>query len=109
MLPDYLIAAFRTFARENAMFFVSASSVFLTTTVILGAGWLRRHLAVGSSASLTPSSATGDQLAQLLHAVDAIAIEVERVGEAQRYASRGRIEVITPPIERRPLRTPTPH
>jgi hypothetical protein len=109
MLPDYLIAALRTFARENAVFFAWSSAVFFTTTLILGAGWLRRLSGVRSSSSLTPPSGTDDQLAQLLHAVDAVAIEVERVGEAQRYESRGRIEGITPPVERRPLHTPTPH
>ena len=109
MLPDYLISALRTFAIENAVFFASASAVFFTTTLILGVDWLRRHAALRSSTSLTPPSATDNQLAQLLCAVDAIAIEVERVGEAQRYASRGLIEVSTPPIERRPLHTPTPH
>ena len=109
MLPDYLTSAVGLFARENAVFFATTSAVFLTTTLILGIGWLRRQRAAARATSLMSPSTTDVHLVHLARAVDAIAIEVERVGEAQRFGARGRIDEITPSIDRRPFRTPTPH
>lgn len=109
MLPDYLTSAVRLFARENAVFFASASAFFLTTTVVLAGVWFRRHLVTGRAASVPSEMMPSDQLTQLGRAVDAIAIEVERIGEAQRYAAQGRLEAMPRSAERRPDRTPTPH
>jgi hypothetical protein len=50
--------------------------------------WLVRWLAtppVKKQASLMPAD---ERLAQLQQAVDAVAVEVERIGESQRYAAR---------------------
>lgn len=107
MLPDYLTSALTLFAREHAVFFASASVLLCASTVVLGAQSLRaRWTALRTVKS--PDLLTQRQLADLARAVDAVAIEVERIGEAQRFSSQ-RIEGTMQTPERRPYRTPTPH
>ena len=52
----------------------------------LARAWGRRLERGGASASLSP--AMGEQLQRIEQAVDTMAIEVERISEAQRYLTK---------------------
>ena len=107
MFPDYLTSALSLFAREHSGFFASVSVLLCATTAMLTIQSLRRRW-TGLRATTSPDALTQQQLSDLALAVDAIAIEVERIGEAQRFSAR-RIEGVSPTTERRSYSTPTPH
>jgi hypothetical protein len=83
-----------------------------TTTVIFGALWIRsRERALRSKLTQQGAKSVGDDVAHVIHAVDAIAIEVERISEAQRFTAQVLAERLDLPAgpKRVPERVITPH
>jgi hypothetical protein len=81
-----------------AMTGITCSTALVMTAVYL---WHRRKTRGIAAAAAAP--ATDARLARIENAVESIAVEVERVSEAQRYATRllsegvaGRVDVIVP-------------
>jgi hypothetical protein len=61
-----------------------------------------RHRAVATVPErVQPAAREDDRMEQLQHAVDAIAIEVERIGEAQRFSAKLQAQQSEPSAERR--------
>jgi hypothetical protein len=90
------------------------SGTMSVTTLIFGALWLRareralRMMLTSSSAREAPAG----EITHLVHAVDAIAVEVERISEAQRFTAQvlaEKIEPEPPLVKRSPGRVITPH
>lgn len=80
-------------------------------------GYARRTWARAGSAIDAPSGEHADTLTNLQQSLDAVAIEVERIGEGQRFMTRLFTEKGTPqtaaggaaePIEKKPPETPPP-
>jgi hypothetical protein len=60
----------------------------LATTVVFVVLWVRaRERALRSQMTQRSSDALGEDVAHVVQAVDAIAIEVERISEAQRFTA----------------------
>lgn len=100
---------------NDAIILLSMASVFLFTTTITFVGlWIRaRERAIRANAGIRPlkASPTPD-LEHLVNAVEAIAVEVERISEAQRFTAKvlaERTEAATPRIPVQPERVITPH
>ena len=69
-------------------FFIIVTVVLSTTTVSFGVLWLRaRERALRLRLSLQNPEAVREDVTHLVQAVDAIAIEVERISEAQRFTA----------------------
>jgi len=99
---------------DLAIFLLIASGTLFTTTFIFSALWLRaRERALRSTlTSKTALEARAPEIQHLVHAVDAIAVEVERISEAQRFTAQvlaEKIEPETPLVKRFPGRVITPH
>ncbi|MEO8336318.1 MAG: hypothetical protein ABI664_15170 [bacterium] len=80
-------------------------AVVLATPVAMFYRWLqhRERLAALRSRSAIDAEADAERLAHLERAVEAIALEVERVGEGQRYLTRVLAERPLPlPVEAPP-------
>jgi hypothetical protein len=89
-----------------------ASGGFFTTTAIFATLWLReRERGLRRLLERTePQARSSADLEQLMHAVDAIAIEVERISEGQRFTTQVLAERQPAPIAiRQPERVITPH
>ena len=90
------------------------SGALSVTTLIFGALWLRareRALRVMLSSKSVQEAPAGE-ITHLVHAVDAIAVEVERISEAQRFTAQvlaEKIEPEPPLVKRSPGRVITPH
>ncbi len=101
---------------NDAIILLSMASVFLFTTTITFVGlWIRaRERAIRASAGIQPLQVkpTPD-LDHLVNAVDAIAVEVERISEAQRFTAKvlaERTEAAAAPARiAAPERVITPH
>ena len=63
----------------------TAAHVALT---LVGANFVRRLTRRASQPHLAGTEQAVERLDHLQHSVDAVAIEVERIGEAQRYATK---------------------
>jgi hypothetical protein len=76
---------------NDAIILLSMASVFLFTTTITFVGlWIRareRAIRAGAGAELRSANPTPD-MEHLVNAVDAIAVEVERISEAQRFTAK---------------------
>ena len=102
---------------NDAIILLSMASVVLFTTTITFVGlWIRaRERAIRAGAVAQPLSASPTpDLDHLVNAVDAIAVEVERISEAQRFtakvlAERTDVAPGTPRISAPPERVITPH
>jgi Na+-transporting methylmalonyl-CoA/oxaloacetate decarboxylase gamma subunit len=75
------------------------SFLLLMTLVISVASVLRRRAAANASASATPAD-LGARLARIEQAVEAVAIEVERISESERYSARLLTERLPDPAAR---------
>ena len=76
---------------NDAIILLSMASVVLFTTTITFVGlWIRaRERAIRAGAVAQPLSASlTPDLNHLVNAVDAIAVEVERISEAQRFTAK---------------------
>jgi hypothetical protein len=98
---------------DLAIFLLTTSGTLLTTTLIFCALWLRsRERGLRSTLTAKSPRDAGAEIQHLLHAVDAIAVEVERISEAQRFTAQVLAEKIdTEPtlVKRFPGRVITPH
>ena len=97
--------------RHLAELFFLASCALLVTTISFAVAWVRaRERAIRAESILAGMQHPGISPASSYgHALDAIATEVERIGEGQRFLTRVMTEQNTPRI---PTRTPgsiTPH
>lgn len=69
-------------------FLLVATPGLLATTVLFAVLWVRaRERALRSQMSQRRPDALSEELTHVVHAVDAIAIEVERISEAQRFTA----------------------
>jgi hypothetical protein len=101
--------------QNDVIILLSMASISLFTTTVMFVGlWIRaRERAIRASAGAQPLNArpTPD-LDHLVNAVDAIAVEVERISEAQRFTAKvlaERADAATPRIPVAPERVITPH
>src|SRR5689334_2097294 len=70
----------------DLLFLVSGG--LLTTTLLFAVLWVRsRERALKARLARQDSDAFGEDVTHLVQAVDAIAIEVERISEAQRFTA----------------------
>jgi hypothetical protein len=69
-------------------FLLVAAPGLLATTVVFAVLWVRaRERALRSQMTQRSSDGLGEDVAHVVQAVDAIAIEVERISEAQRFTA----------------------
>ena len=91
------------------------SGTLLTTTIVFGAMWLRaRERRLRDSLDHARRIDHGAEIQHLVHAVDSIAVEVERIAEAQRFTTQLLADraLNDPPPQKRvpsPGRVITPH
>jgi hypothetical protein len=100
--------------QDLAVLLTLTSGALLTTTLIFSVLWLRaRERALRLMlTSRVGHEAPATEIEHLVHAVDAIAVEVERISEAQRFTAQvlaERTEAESPLVKRFPGRTITPH
>ena len=103
--------------QNDLIILLSMASVFLFTTTITFVGlWIRareRAIRATAGAQQLPANPTPD-VEHLVNAVDAIAVEVERISEAQRFTAKVLAERADPApatsrIPGAPERVITPH
>ena len=74
---------------DLALFFLSASALLLTTTVVFATLWLRsREGRLRESLDRSRRAEPSAEVRHLVNAVDAMAIEVERISEGQRFTTQ---------------------
>ena len=76
-----------------ALLLMSSTTLFVTTLTFLGL-WIRareRAIRAGMEGK-RPTEGKTPELEQLINAVDAIAVEVERISEAQRFTTKVLVE-----------------
>jgi hypothetical protein len=67
---------------------VVATGVLSTTTLVFAVLWIRaRERALRTRLALQSPQSLSEDLTHLVQAVDAVAIEVERISEAQRFTA----------------------
>ena len=97
---------------DLAIFLLWASGTLLATTLVFSTLWLRaRERSLRSTLGPKPAH-EGAEIRHIVHAVDAIAVEVERISEAQRFTAQvlaEKIETESPLIKRFPGRLINPH
>ena len=78
-----------------------SSSALLTTTIVFAVLWVRaRERAIRATLETSRrSSTTSPDLQHLVHAVDSIAVEVERISEGQRFTTQLLSERVQPTTE----------
>lgn len=103
--------------REHYLLLFGAAGAI---AVVFGSvsAWLGAHFAARRAvrralrdAGLSSPVLSHEQLEHLLHSMDAIALEVERISEAQRFATKVLVDRVAPPVSA-PRRDPgvvTPH
>ena len=98
---------------DLAILMMLASGALFTTTLIFSVLWLRaRERALRLTLTSSRSHEAPAEMEHLVHAVDAIAVEVERISEAQRFTAQvlaERTEAESPLVKRFPGRVMTPH
>jgi hypothetical protein len=73
---------------DLAQFLLIVTSGLLTTTVVFAVLWVRaRERALRARVALQNPEALREDVTHLVQAVDAMAIEVERISEAQRFTA----------------------
>ncbi|HMA24791.1 MAG TPA: hypothetical protein VKP00_12370 [Gemmatimonadaceae bacterium] len=100
--------------RDLAALLLVTSGALFTTTLFFAALWLRaRERALRLTLTPRPERETSTaELEHLVHAVDSIAVEVERISEAQRFTAQvlmERTEAESPLIKRFAGRAITSH
>ena len=120
MHPDWLPPIFHGTLREHYLLLFGAAGAFGLVFGTLGA-WIGGRIAVRSAVrgalrehGRPPGEALTDaRLAQLTQAMDAVAVEVERISEAQRFTAKLLTERMPPiPVPQASRREPgsiTPH
>jgi len=91
---------------------VLASGGLFTTTLVFAVLWIRaRERAIRSTLELrAKNDSSAIDLSHLVHGIDAIAVEVERISEAQRFTAQALAGMKEPAAPRRvPERIVTPH
>ena len=74
---------------DLSLLLLSTSAVLLGTTVVFATLWLRsRERMLRSSVERTSRPEPSAEVRHLINAVDAMAIEVERISEGQRFATQ---------------------
>jgi len=69
-------------------FLIVTTGVLSTTTLLFAVLWIRaRERALRTRLARQSPESLGEDLAHLVQAVDAVAIEVERISEAQRFTA----------------------
>ena len=105
-----------TLREHYLLLFGAAGAIALVVGSV--SAWLGAHFAARRAvrralrdAGVTAPVLSKEQLEQLVHSVDAIALEVERISEAQRFATRVLVERVVPPVSapRREAGVVTPH
>src|SRR5215467_13351947 len=87
-----------------------ATGVLATSTLTFAVLWLRaRERALRTRLALQDPEAVREDVTHLVQAVDAIAIEVERISEAQRFTALTLAERSVGSGKRVPERVITPH
>lgn len=93
---------------------MSTVALFSTTVLFLGL-WIRaRERAIRAGADRKQTERAGHDIDHLVNAVDAIAVEVERISEAQRFTTKVLVDRVDPAAVKRinapsPERVVTPH
>ena len=89
-----------------------SSGVLFVTTVTFAILWIRaRERALRLRLARSSSESITDEITHVVHAVDAIAIEVERISDAQRFTVQAVAERLELPLapKRASERVITPH
>ena len=97
-------------SHDLAIFFMLSTGGLFATSLLFAVAWIRtRERAYRAELALrdAPSRIDADAITQLQRTVDAVALEVERVGEAQRFVTRLLSERASAKLE--PPRVVTPH
>ena len=96
-------------------FLIVVSGALSATTLLFSILWVRareRALRLTLTSRSGREAQPAPEIAHLVHAVDSIAVEVERISEAQRFTAQvlaERTEAETPLVKRFPGRVITPH
>lgn len=97
---------------DLAIFLLWTSGTLLAATLAFCTLWLRaRERGLRASLAAKPAR-EGAEIQHIVHAVDSIAAEVERMSEAQRFTAQvlaEKIETESPLVKRFPGRVITPH
>lgn len=93
---------------------ILSSAGLLTTTIVFAVLWVRaRERAIRATLEASRRlEQTSPDLQHLVHAVDSIAVEVERISEGQRFTTQLLSERVQPGQQKRPSlpeRVITPH
>ena len=102
---------FGTLREHYVMLFAAAGCVGLISGVI-GAwigGYVGARRAVRTAQLERPADGAALQLGPILHALDAISLEVERISEAQRFTTKLLSERQAVPLPRAEQKSITPH
>jgi len=97
---------------DLAIFLLWTSGTLLAATLVFCTLWLRARERDLRSALAKPARENGAEIQHIVRAVDAIAVEVERMSEAQRFTAQvlaEKIESDPPLVKRFPGRVITPH
>jgi hypothetical protein len=96
-------------------FLIVVSGALSATTLLFSVLWVRareRALRLSLSSRAGREVQPAPEIEHLVHAVDSIAVEVERISEAQRFTAQvlaERTESESPLVKRFPGRVITPH
>ena len=98
------------FGRHAAEIFFLVSGGLFMTNIAFVIAWIRaRERAVRAEAMLSTMRPTASSTSDLTPALDAIAFEVERIGEGQRFLTRVLSNQAQPEAAKRPPGSITPH
>jgi hypothetical protein len=87
--PRFTLEASMIDDHDLAGLLLGVSAVLLTTTIVFGAMWLRaRERRLRDSLAESPRVDHSVEIKHLVDAVDSIAVEVERISEAQRFTTQ---------------------
>lgn len=92
------------------MFLLALFGIVAITIITIARSWISWVSGNAKRANGSPSPLADDRLARLEHAVDAIALEVERISEGQRFTTKLLSEQTRPapkPVQRQ-IATNTP-
>jgi hypothetical protein len=94
---------------NEAVVAVTTVLTIATTVTTLGMAWLRRRPVNNAVSRGANDARLEEKIDQLQQSIEAIAVEVERVSEAQRFTAKILSERSNPQQLRGPGRSVTPH
>jgi hypothetical protein len=97
---------------DLAIFLLWTSGTLLAATLVFCTLWLRGRERDLRSALAKSAHEAGAEIRHIVSAVDTIAVEIERISEAQRFTAQvlaDKIEPEPPLVKRFPGRVITPH